>query len=466
MTHLVNCLQFEIQCPDEDMALNVRHNFSQTYHEQIAEVIDRVCSKYVSEEESIRIDKLEIDLGHFSSNFFASEFAHVFLIKFEKELTEKLSEIPSGQREASRQFSELELVQFFLQHGTLPWWADESKLDVDELTHRVIVTQQESLRQFFYNHRFNPALWRRVVLQLNNETKTLILLLFEEFIKAKSLLTLWIAQLSDRGVDPGICESIQQNNAIQNILLNNASLLFRHSGNNRVVLNIFKNYVAEFVLGNAAAMSTINDALSNMESNISLGGSGTALSPEEIETAHQDETLHDDLADKEELKKYVVRHAGIIVLAPFLKPFFSELNLLDGSEWKNNDAQYKAIHLLKFLATGQQKVPEYNLTLEKLLCGLAIEFPIPLDVVLGENEIKEAEVLLASVIGHWQALKNTSINGFRETFLKRDGIITRTEKGWLLQVERKTLDVLLDSIPWGYSTISVTWNSSIIFTEW
>lgn len=360
----------------------------------------------------------------------------------------------------------MELVQFFLQHGTLPWWADESKLDVDELTQRVVVTQQESLRQFFYNHRFNPALWHRVVLQLNNEIKALILPLFEEFNNAKSLFTLWIAQLYDRGVDPGICESIQQNDAIQNILLNNASLLFQHSGNNRFVLLIFKDHVAKVVSGNATAMSTLNDALSNIGSNIFLGGSDTTISSEEIEAAAQDRTLHDNIEDNEELKKYVVRHAGIIVLAPFLKPFFSELNLLDGSEWKSIDAQYKAIHLLKFLASGQQKEPEYNLTLEKLLCGLDTEFPIPLDVVLEENEKKEAEVLLASVIGHWQALKNTSINGFRETFLKRDGIVTRTEKGWLLQVERKTLDVLLDSIPWGYSTISLPWNSSIIFTEW
>jgi len=54
----------------------------------------------------------------------------------------------------------------------------------------------------------------------------------------------------------------------------------------------------------------------------------------------------------------------------------------------------------------------------------------------------------------------------RESFLKRDGILTLKENGWLLQVERKTLDVLIDSIPWGYSTIAFSWNERLIFVEW
>jgi hypothetical protein len=63
-------------------------------------------------------------------------------------------------------------------------------------------------------------------------------------------------------------------------------------------------------------------------------------------------------------------------------------------------------------------------------------------------------------------LKNTSVNGLRETFLKRDGILSRQENNWRLQVEQKTLDVLLDSIPWGFSTISLPWNGYLIFVEW
>jgi hypothetical protein len=124
------------------------------------------------------------------------------------------------------------------------------------------------------------------------------------------------------------------------------------------------------------------------------------------------------------------------------------------------------VHLLKFLATGQKKVPEYALVFEKILCGLPADMPVPLDVILTDEEIAESESLLKAVITHWNVLKNTSTDGLRESFIKRDGLLTRKENGWLLQVERKTLDVLLDSIPWGFSTISLVWTRDLIFVEW
>ncbi len=88
----------------------------------------------------------------------------------------------------------------------------------------------------------------------------------------------------------------------------------------------------------------------------------------------------------------------------------------------------------------------------------------------GRKDRAEAEQLLAAVIAHWSALKNTSVNGLRESFLKRDAILTRSasasDGGWLLQVERKTLDILLDSIPWGYNQVRLPWNDYIIMVEW
>jgi hypothetical protein len=489
-THLVNRLQFEIHCPDEDFALNLRHNFSRTYQEQIAGVIDRVCSKYVSEEECIRIDKLEIDLGQFSPHSFGTDLTSVLLNKFEKELTRKLSDMPASQREASRQLSEIELVQFFLQNGTLPWWVNESELDVNEVSQRLFVTQQEVFRQFFYKNRFNATVWQRAAFQLNTETKAHIISFFEEFINAKSLLDVWIEQVIDKVSDPEIYGTIKQNTDIHNLLLRNTPLIFQYFGKESIVWNIFKNHITAFLLGNIVVEEQVNMVLTRIGSQKCYPDTDEKVSDQKIdfEHAHQignttftrgatgdveeidpvspSEAIQNVFVDKENLIKHVVRHAGIVILAPFLKSFFTALDLLDGSVWKNKDAQYKAVHLLKFLSTGQQKMPEYCLTLEKLFCGFTLESPIPLEVLLEETEINEAEVLLQSVIEHWKVLKNTSISGFRESFLKRDGIITRTEKGWLLQVERKTLDVLLDSVPWGYSTVSLPWNSYIIFTEW
>ena len=84
MTHLINRLQFELNCTDEDQAFNFRQNFGVTFQKQITDVADDICSKNVGEEEWLQIDKLEIDLGRFSPSSFDESFVTVFKSKFEK----------------------------------------------------------------------------------------------------------------------------------------------------------------------------------------------------------------------------------------------------------------------------------------------------------------------------------------------------------------------------------------------
>jgi hypothetical protein len=74
--------------------------------------------------------------------------------------------------------------------------------------------------------------------------------------------------------------------------------------------------------------------------------------------------------------------------------------------------------------------------------------------------------LLSEVIRHWSQLKNTSIAALRETFLWRNGKLTRTDHGWLLHVERKGVDILLGSLPWGIGTIKLPWTNDKLFVEW
>jgi hypothetical protein len=36
----------------------------------------------------------------------------------------------------------------------------------------------------------------------------------------------------------------------------------------------------------------------------------------------------------------------------------------------------------------------------------------------------------------------------------------------MLHIERGTMDVLLDRLPWGYGTIRLGWQYKMIFVEW
>ena len=478
MTHLINRLQFQVQYSEEAQAFNLRQNFAVTFQEQIIEAVDVICSKYVSEEEWLRIDKLEINLGHFTPHAFDVNFPALFKNKFEKELKQKLSGISPAQKKASLQISKAELFQYFLRNGTLPSWADGAEVNLDEISVDILLHQPEGMSRFFYKNRFRANVWKRVAFQLNEEAKALIVSLIEELKNAKAVFKTLLQEVMLSIKEKTGRAPAGYDMPIDDIIIKNAHAIFQHPEDKAKLWSIAEENAENIFTKHAAlALQIIQDQkalLANQENNESKYNSQgskpqweTGIEAFPLGHVLDNEIIYSGSAEensKEE--RYFVKHSGIVLLALFLKPFFINLGLLDNTEWKNKEAQHKAIHLLKYLSTGQQKIPEYNLTLEKIICGVAIDEPIPINVVLSDVEMKEAEMLLGSVIEHWKALKNTSVNGLREGFVKRDGSLKKQENGWLLQVERKTLDVLIDSIPWGYSTIIFPWNPYHLFVEW
>ena len=466
MTHVINRLQFELNCTDEEQAFHFRQNFGITFQEQIIDASDEICSNHVPEDEWIKIEKLEINLGQFSAAAFDLNFSSVFKVKFEKALVDKLSNIPSSQKRESFLVSKIELLKHFLQTGTLPWWATEQETDINEIICELITNHPEKITPFFYHHQFKKNLWTRVAFQLNEEAKTKLILLIPILKAIKELFVKWIQQLNIFLKNENVAAINIVGAPIDNIILGNAPQIFQHQDDPGIYLEIFRNTITSIA---SQCKPAIDKIISNSQSDfINVFNNMTNDFANQQISVKTDAQLQLSEADDEETAtdKYAVKHAGIILLSPFLKSFFTNLQLLNGKEWKNKNSQYKAVHLLKFLTTGEQKTFEYNLTLEKIMCGLNIEEPIPLEILLEEHETNEAIQLLESVIEHWKAIKNTSVSGLRESFLKREGILTQKGNGWLLQVERKTLDILIDSIPWGYSTITFSWNEYLIFVEW
>jgi len=74
--------------------------------------------------------------------------------------------------------------------------------------------------------------------------------------------------------------------------------------------------------------------------------------------------------------------------------------------------------------------------------------------------------LLEAVIKNWTVLKNTSNDGLRTSFLLRKGSLNKDENGWKLRVEKKTFDILLSKLPWGYTMIHLPWMQFPVLTEW
>ncbi|MHA6622519.1 contractile injection system tape measure protein [Pseudonocardia sp. DLS-67] len=160
----------------------------------------------------------------------------------------------------------------------------------------------------------------------------------------------------------------------------------------------------------------------------------------------------------------LVDHAGVVLLHPFLSRFLTGLGVADGDELLDPD---RAVCLIHHLATGEPTAPEHQLTLAKVLCGLSLDEPVEADVGLTGAEIEEATALLDAAIGHWEALRNTSPDGLRGEFLTRPGTLSvDVDGGWLLRVETRAADILLDQLPWGVSMVRLLWMRRLLRVEW
>ena len=167
---------------------------------------------------------------------------------------------------------------------------------------------------------------------------------------------------------------------------------------------------------------------------------------------------------QENHESIIVHNAGIVLLQPFISTLFNELHILSEDRKSITDKQ-KACALLSLLA-GDEVQDEIYYPLYKLLCGVPMHEVIDGNVQVTTEEREECFHLLQQVIVHWPALKQSSVPSLQQTFLQRTGKLSHKEDKWLLQVEQRTEDVLLQYLPWSYSIIRYPWMKQALFVEW
>lgn len=163
---------------------------------------------------------------------------------------------------------------------------------------------------------------------------------------------------------------------------------------------------------------------------------------------------------------YDCSSAGLVILLPYIQKLFENLNLLDDKYFKDEAAQEKSLQIFHFLATGKSEPKEENSVLAKLLSGYEISDFMQLKGNISDLEKQECNLLLESVIQHWQALKSTSVDGLRSSFLSRQGRIKIEEQQFELEVENSGIDILLEKVPWGFRNFKLPWMKKAIITQW
>ena len=392
----------------------------------------------------------------------------------------------NSQQRSPDSTSDLETISYFIQTGTLPWYAEKlSKQELDKCFDRLIETYPDQVKRLLVVFFKEQNYLKRIIYQFADATLIKITKLFSvklaKFITnynqeiqqilsqvdnykhisvAKSRLQRWQGILLSFTFNQNT--QFEPNQFVKENLLH---LSTSFSLNYTSLINDITKTVERIQKENKATFkSQLPKIISQIQVEISQPNTDQEK-PLSTQTQLPDsqDIQSDPFSDADEI---YINNSGLILLWPFYKQLFTKIGLLQKNNFIDTNAAQKAVLILQYLVDGNTEIPESNLPLNKILCGIDISEPIETSLNISDAEIEECETLLAAAIANWSILKNTSIDGLRKTFLQRNGILRIRHGSWLLQVERQTYDILLDKIPWSIRVIKLSWIDEILYVEW
>jgi hypothetical protein len=444
----------------------------------------------------IRIDKLQIQLSLPEQTDFSNPDATV-LAKIEEQIRQQvfaeIQEISAGAPEKEEpQFQHVtqkenqeQIFLFYLENGYYPWYGNnshlieftESKQWVTSFSNAVfieklktIVKKQGVFQRFVFQFPFEMVY--RFLSHINSRISGnsvfihKIVKTFQPLLKANLLNSLFFVSVESESrnvvfvIEKLLQQIINETEKVQHgfirmILKTTPESIFGTPEFHNMVNNLPAVQKRQ-VLQNLPVETKLSIQKRNFK--ILTETNGFDLLPNS-----QDKT--NDFFDKE-LTEIRVQNAGLILLHPFFRHFFTVLKLLGKQNEILEDKKFEAVQILHFLATGEEEFWEGDLIFEKFICGIPLQNSLPKQTLISLEMKKEAETLLKETIKNWPALKRTSPDGLRQMFLQRNGKLVQKSERYKLVMERKAQDVLLEKIDWNISIIQLPWRKELLTVDW
>jgi len=517
--HIIEKVLVEVNTSNVETAHIIKNNIDVFLKDELFPQIEILFDDYQFEDGIIRFDEINLTLSLNKWEDFNELKNEIY-----KQLKEKIDSranqgfqsenVKNNEfnfdkkdvQKVSTNFNTSEVFLFFLENGYLPWFGRREQfeafidaeewskaLEIESFTHKLeqlLVTNEVAVGRFIiqfsddiilqYLIRNNSGIKKevpgilKVIKNLDHASRLLFLKLMLRISQNeydnlfKTLTFLESSILKSGGTVLGSKENqvIQEIKGIlQNLITEN---VLNQSGfaknKNRIVDKPFEK--EDLKKGDKRDLFE-NDK--NEEEGIVTDEIGKELIPgnkADIERIVQFESKENVTFLDKDKNEIWVQNAGLILLHPFLKPFFITTEICDKQGRFLSENYDLPIQSLHYLATGDENFFEGDLVFEKFLCGVPLKIPVRQTSVLTDLIKTEATVLLNEVVKNWPALKNTSADGLRQMFVQRDGKLIQKEDSYKLIVERKAQDVLLEKLNWNVSMVKLPWISKIVFTEW
>lgn len=464
--HQIGKLVLKLEFDSEQAANELQKSFTGTFETQVKSVLDEVFTSLSNNGETIVIDHLKLNLGQIKFDDFAASLKNEVINSIQKILiTETKEDIPDEVLKFPDSKTNFEILIFFLLNGHFPWWTDE--ITIHKLETTVISTTAFSdvtIQNQFYEVLSSPNCLKRLAVQFSEDFNRLLIskfysenaeIIFKTIELFKNILTK--IQLSIEEITrewPVLIWPI--------LLLPQEKANFRKQIPSKVILAFCEKYHLD-----DAEISTLFQKDENFENLVFIekNQESEPIVPDKLKELAT-KTRKEPGKNEPSTTEIIIANAGLVIFWPYLQQLFKDLNLMEDTAFLSDFHHEKAVLITQFLVTGQFETEEFELPLNKILCGWPIEKAVRKAIILAEHERTIVEDFLSQIIKNWSVLKNTSIAGLRETFLQRNGILRSAPEKWTLKIERKTVDILRDSLPWPISIIKLPWMDKILYVEW
>lgn len=158
------------------------------------------------------------------------------------------------------------------------------------------------------------------------------------------------------------------------------------------------------------------------------------------------------------LERRFLRGVGLLLLHPFLEDYLLRAGVVEAGLVLDFD---RAASLLAALVLGRSPVGEWELEMALLLLPKT-EKRVVGPVQLTAEELVLTHKTIENAISAWPTIGETSVSGFRESFLQRTGFLEQGNYGGIITWESRPFDMLLDYLPWRLSYIRLAWMDSFL----
>jgi hypothetical protein len=440
--------------------------------------IEQQLEEFSQNDNYLSIDKLEINAEVDSKNW-KQKIRDELIYELKQKISRYKPELPDIKKTTEGRDAKLDkLIIFYLKTGYLPWWGRAFLVSDFKTVFRNWVTEEKFANRIeFIRKELEQIVSQKVVARIVNKVpdklffqflkhiydeQTEIIIQFEAFFESFILNKISEEEQIKitKPVYVLILYSILKNKGkieIESIL----SSICKELDVFQILPKIIKRQPEEAsVMTNPVVRSwqkiVINEQKKlKKERRLTPGKSFPKLLKAETENR--------EVPEAETQEGIYIDNAGAVIFAAFIPALFEKLGITENGIIINPDL---AALTIQYCVSGTSEIEEYELVLPKILCGLTIDFPVNTNIEILEEQKSESELMLHSLIGHWPVLKDTSVEGLREAFLNRSGKLSMINEEWMLNVEQKAYDMLLERIPWTFSIIKLPWMETLLKTEW